>query len=57
MARFYANENLPLPAVEELRRSSFEPDFVALAQRVHNATETQTDMTNQLVRIDRPGSS
>jgi hypothetical protein len=114
MARFYANENFPLPAVEELRRlghdvltiqetgranlstpdeevlafsraenrilltlnrkhfirlhreqpehtgiivCSFDPDFVALAQRVHNAIKSQTNMTNQLVRIDRPGSS
>jgi hypothetical protein len=114
MARFYANENFPLPVVEELRRlgydvltiqeagkanrstpdeevlafskaekrvlltlnrkhfirfhreqpdhagiivCSFDPDFPALAKRVHNAIKTQTDMTNQLLRIDRPSSS
>ena len=114
MARLYANENFPLPAVEELRRlghnvltvqetgkadrstpdeeilafskasdcilltlnrkhfirlhrqqpdhlgiivCSFDPDFVALAYRIHQAVEAQEEMSNQLVRIDRPDSS
>ena len=114
MARLYANENFPLPAVEELRRlghdvltiqevgkadrstpdeevlafssaerrvlltlnrrhfinlhhqqpghagivvCSFDPDFAALANRVHSAIEAQTDLSNQLVRINRPSPS
>jgi len=36
---------------------SFDPDFVALAQRVHSAIEAQTDWSNQLVRINRPSPS
>lgn len=112
MARLYANENFPLPAVEALRRlghdvlTSYEsgragqaipdeevlafavaearilimlnrkhfvrlhqryvdhtgiivctvdPDFKALAQRVHAALMTQHQMAGQLVRINRPG--
>jgi hypothetical protein len=111
MARLYANENLPLPVVEELRRlghdvlttyesgqagqatpdedvlafavaegrisvtlnrkhficlhrerpehagiivCSFDPDFVALAQRIHAALVAQPRMAGQLVRINRP---
>lgn len=111
MARLYANENLPLPVVEELRRlghdvlttyesgqagqatpdedvlafvvaegrtlvtlnrkhfirlhreqpehagivvCSFDPDFVALAQRIHAALVAQPQMAGQLVRINRP---
>jgi hypothetical protein len=112
MARLYANENFPLPAVEELRRlghdvltsyesgragqaipdedvlafavaearilitlnrkhfvrlhqryadhpgiivCTFDPDFKALAQRVHAALMVQPEMAGQLVRINRPG--
>ena len=111
MARFYANENFPFPAVVELRRlghdvltiqetgkaeqsildedvlafsraddrilvtlnrkhfirlhreqsnhsgivvCSFDPDFVALARRIHTAIEAQEDLSSQLVRINRP---
>jgi predicted nuclease of predicted toxin-antitoxin system len=112
MARLYANENFPLPAVEELRRlghdvmtshesgqagqavsdeqvlafaatqarilitlnrkhfvrlhqarsdhagiivCTFDPDFTALAQRIHAALEAQPQLAGQLVRINRPG--
>lgn len=112
MARLYANENFPLPAVEELRRlghdvltsyesgqagqavpdenvlafattqarilltlnrkhfvrlhqtpsdhagiivCTFDPDFIALAQRIHAALVTQPQMSGQLVRINRSG--
>ena len=112
MARLYANENFPLPAVEELRRlghdvltsyesgqagqavpdedvlafavaearilitlnrkhfvrlhqthadhtgiivCTFDPDFKALAQRVHAALVDQPQMAGRLVRINRPG--
>jgi hypothetical protein len=111
MARCYANENFPLPAVEVLRRlghdvlttadsgragqaipdadvlafaveddrivvtlnrrhfirlhhttpahagmvvCTFDPDFAALAQRIHTALEVQPQMTGQLVRVNRP---
>ena len=111
MARLYANENFPFPAVEELRRSghdvltiqetgkadrstpdeevlafssadarvlltlnrkhfirlhkkhtnhagiivcSFDPDFIALASRIHEAVAARADLSNQLVRINRP---
>jgi hypothetical protein len=89
MARLYANENYPLPVVEELRRlghdvltiqeadkadrsmpdeevlafhpgiivCSFDPDFVALAQRVHGVIAAQPNLSDQLVRINRPGPS
>jgi predicted nuclease of predicted toxin-antitoxin system len=112
MARLYADENFPLPAVEELRRlghdvltshesgqaglaisdekvlafataegrilitlnrkhfvrlhkvhsdhpgiivCTFDPDFVALAQRIQAALVAQPQMVGQLVRIHRPG--
>lgn len=112
MARLYANENFPLPAVEELRRlghdvltshksgqagqalpdesvlafavtearilltlnrkhfvrlhqtrpdhsgiivCTFDPDFIALAQRIHTALVSQSQMRGQLIRINRPG--
>ncbi|QUV83583.1 DUF5615 family PIN-like protein [Chloracidobacterium sp. D] len=111
MARLYANENFPLPAVRELRRlghdvltsyesgqagqavadedvlafavtetrilitfnrkhfihlhqmhadhagiivCTFDPDFKALAQRIHDALLAQPEMAGQLVRINRP---
>ena len=111
MARFYANENFPLPAVEVLWRlghdvlttaesgragqavpdadvlafavaaqrilvtlnrrhfirlhhstpthagivvCTFDPDFAALAQRIHSALEAQPQMAGQLVRVNRP---
>src|ERR671923_742203 len=107
MARCYANENFPIPAVEALRRlghdvlttadsgragqaipdadvlafaveedrivvtlnrrhfirlhhttpahagmvvCTFDPDFAALAQRIHTALEAQLQMAGQLVR-------
>jgi hypothetical protein len=111
MARCYANENFPFPAVEALRRlghdvlttadsgragqaipdadvlafavaaerivltlnrrhfirlhhitpthagivvCTFDPDFTALAQRIHLALEAQPQMAGQLVRVNRP---
>jgi hypothetical protein len=111
MARLYANEIFPFPAVEELRQlghdvlttyesgqagqatpdedvlafavaegrilvtlnrkhfvrlhreqsehtgivvCSFDPNFVALAQRIHAALVAQPQMAGQLVRINRP---
>ncbi len=111
MGRLYADENFPLPAVEELRRlghdvltadesgragraipddevlafaieerhtlltinrkhfirlhsvtpthtgviaCTFDPDFVALAARIHSALEAHPEMNGQLVRISRP---
>jgi hypothetical protein len=112
MAELYANENFPLPVVEELRRlghdvltthesgragiaipddavlaftvgekrilltinrnhfirlhrqkpthsgiivCTFDLDFAALAQRIHDALAAQSDMNGQLIRINRPG--
>jgi hypothetical protein len=33
---------------------TFDPDFVALAQRIHAALEAQPQMAGQLVRVNRP---
>ena len=33
---------------------TFDPDFVALAQRIHTALEAQPQMAGQLVRVNRP---
>jgi Domain of unknown function (DUF5615) len=112
MAHLYANENFPLPVVEELRRlghdvlttyesgragiavpddevlafsvtekrvlltinrkhfirlhrqqpthtgiivCTFDLNFAALAQRIHDALAAQSDMSGQLIRINRPG--
>jgi hypothetical protein len=111
MARFFANENFPLPAVEALRQRghdvltiqetglagqaisdeavlafaraeqravltfnrkhfirlhhqnsdhagiivcTFDPDFQALAHRIHAATVEQPAMDTQLIRVNRP---
>lgn len=113
MARFYANENFPHPAVGELRRlghnvltiqetgradratpdaevlafssaenrilltlnrrhfirlhhdqpdhagiivCTFDPDFIALARRIHEAISVQADVSGHLVRVNRPQS-
>jgi hypothetical protein len=112
MAQLYANENVPLPLVEELRRfghdvvttyergragiavpddevlafsiaekrvlmtftrkhfirlhrqrpdhtgiivCTFDLDFAALAQRIHDALAAQPDLNGRLIRINRPG--
>lgn len=112
MAQLYANENFPLPVVEELRRfghdvlttyesgragiaipddevlafsiaekrilltinrkhfirlhhqqpdhtgiivCTFDLNFAALAQRIHDALAAQSDMDGCLMRINRPG--
>ncbi len=111
MAQLYANENFPLPVVEELRRlghdvltthesgragsaipddevlafsvaekrvlltinqhfirlhrqkpdhagiivCTFDLNYTALAQRIHDALAAQQDMNGQLIRINRPG--
>ncbi len=111
MARLYADENFPLPVVEELRRlghnvltlqeageagqsvsdeavlafacaddrvlltlnrkhfirlhnkqlrhtgivvCTFDPDFVGQARRIHKAIEAQVQLSDQLVRVNRP---
>lgn len=111
MARFYANENFPLPVVEELRIlghdattiqdtrnaghavsdeavlnfaisenrtiltfnrkhfirlhkaqpdhtgiivCTFDHNFIALTNRIHQAINNQTDLSGQLIRINRP---
>ena len=33
---------------------TFDPDFAALAQRIHSALEAQPQMAGQLVRVNRP---
>ena len=33
---------------------SFDPDFIALATRIHEAIAARADLSNQLVRINRP---
>ncbi|MCZ6873147.1 MAG: DUF5615 family PIN-like protein [bacterium] len=33
---------------------SFDPDFAALAQRIHTALEAQPQMAGQLIRVNRP---
>ena len=112
MAQLYANENFPLPVVEELRQlghdvlttyqsgragiavpddevlafsvtekrvlltinrkhfirlhrqqpdhtgiivCTFDLDFAALAQRIHDALVEHSDMNGHLIRINRPG--
>jgi hypothetical protein len=111
MARFYANENFPLPAVQALRElghdvlttaesgkagqavpdaevlafavaesriavtmnrrhfirlhqtapshegiivCTFDPDFEALARRIHEALSSLSNISRQLIRINRP---
>jgi hypothetical protein len=114
MAQLYADENFPLPIVEELRRlghdvltifedgkanqqypdasvlrdatagervvltlnrrhfrrlhetatghagmilCTYDPDFVALARRIHEALATLETLRGQLVRVNRPSGS
>jgi hypothetical protein len=114
MAQLYADENFPLPVVEELRRlghdvltifedgkanqqypdasvlqdatadervvltlnrrhfrrlhetiavhagmilCTYDPDFLALAQRIHEALAVQETLRGRLVRVNRPSGS
>ena len=34
---------------------TFDPDFAALALRIHTALEAWPQMAGQLVRVNRPG--
>jgi hypothetical protein len=34
---------------------TYDPDFTALAVRIHDALERQDNLTAQLVRVNRPG--
>ncbi len=36
---------------------TFDPDFIALAQRIHKALDNQSSPLGQLIRINRPASS
>lgn len=36
---------------------TFDPDFTALAQRIHKALANQPDMTGELLRVNRPPDS
>ena len=36
---------------------TFDPDFVALAQRIHKALEAETALSSQLIRVNRPSPS
>jgi len=35
---------------------SFDPDFVGQARRVHEAIESQEQLSGQLIRVNRPTS-
>ena len=34
---------------------TFDPDFSGLAQRIHSAVARESEMTNQLIRVNRSG--
>jgi hypothetical protein len=52
MARLYADEDFPLPVVEELRHLGH--DVRTVAQRVHDAVTAAPNLVNQFIRIIRP---
>ena len=57
MVRLYANENLPLPVVEELRLLGHDVLTIqetGQAQRVHNRVEQESDWVGKLIRVNRP---
>ncbi len=66
MARFYSNENFPLPVVEELHREqpahsgiivcTLDLDFAGQAGRIHAAVTEQEDLHGQLLRVNRPAN-
>ena len=61
MARLYSNENFPLPVVEALRSMGHEgiivctdnPDFPALAAKVHTELQFKESLKGELVRVNR----
>jgi len=56
MARFYTNENIPAQVATELRRlGHFDPDFCGQAERISAAVLANPEMTNKVVRVNRPG--
>lgn len=50
MARFYSNENFPLPVVEKLRAL---PDFNRQGERIHKVVSDQASLAGQLLRVNR----
>ncbi|MGH8059503.1 MAG: hypothetical protein ACREOH_20080 [Candidatus Entotheonellia bacterium] len=43
-----------MPAHAGIVGCTFDPDFAALAQRIHTALGAQPQMTGQLIRVNRP---
>jgi hypothetical protein len=52
--RHFIQLHTALPAHAGIVVCTFDPDFAALAQRIHKAIEAQPQMAGQLVRINRP---
>jgi hypothetical protein len=44
-----------IPAHAGIIVCTFDLDFVALAQRIHDALATKGELNGQLIRINRPG--
>ncbi|MGH8476531.1 MAG: DUF5615 family PIN-like protein [Methylococcales bacterium] len=45
-----------MPEHEGIVVCTYDPDFAALAQRIHRALESQHRMAGELVRVNRPAS-
>jgi hypothetical protein len=62
MARFYSNENFPLPPVSKLPElghdifvvCSIDADFEALARRIDGAVSACADLAGMQIRVNRP---
>jgi Domain of unknown function (DUF5615) len=52
--RHFIRLHSTVPAHAGIVVCTFDPDFAALAQRIHTALETQPQMAGQLIRVNRP---
>ena len=52
--RHFVRLHLEHPAHAGIVVCTFDPDFVALARRIHDAAQATPELTGQLVRINRP---
>ena len=52
--RHFARLHLERPTHAGIVVCTFDPDFAALARRIHDAAQSMPELTGQLVRVNRP---
>ncbi len=52
--RHFVRLHLERPTHAGIVVCTYDPDFAALARRIHDATRSMPELTGQLVRVNRP---